>query len=219
MKVAGTASHRLVDATVTLVDERGRSRPGAVQLVDADCYTLLPGFEEVRLANDELNGEERERVAVLYNRWLELFNTATLPFYWGRFEPDAGRPDTRRLQAAARWLADRGVAVKGHPAVLAHRDAPTGCSDLTTDEVVAAQVARIRREVDRLRRPHRHVGRDQRGRDHAGVRPRTRTASPGCAATSGGSASSGWRSRRPARPTRRRRCCSTTSTCPPRTSA
>ena len=92
--------------------------------------------------------------------------------------------------------------------------------ELTTDEVEAAQRARIRREVTGLRRAGDQLGRDQRGRHHAGVRQRgAPTASPGCAGSAAGSPRCGWPSRRPARRTRRRRCSSTTSTCPPRTSA
>ena len=153
MKVAGTASHRLVDATVTLLDERGQVAAGQpVQTSQRrHAYTFgCTGFEAIPLANDELNGEERERVAVLYNRWLELFNVATLPFYWAGFEPRRGAPDTRRLQATARWFVDRDVAVKGHP-LCWHTETAPWLSDLTTDEIAAAQVARIRREVDDFR--------------------------------------------------------------------
>ena len=84
---------------------------------------------------------------MLYDRWLELFNVATLPFYWAGFEPRRGEPDTRRLQATARWFVDRDVAVKGHP-LCWHTETAPWLSDLTTDEIAAAQVARIQREVE-----------------------------------------------------------------------
>ena len=108
------------------------------------------GFEAIPLANDELIGEDRQRVAVLYDRWLELFNGATLPFYWAGFEPRRGAPDTHRLQATARWFVDRDVAVKGHP-LCWHTETARWLSDLTTDEIAAAQVARIWREVEDFR--------------------------------------------------------------------
>ena len=49
--------------------------------------------------------------------WLDLYNSATLPFYWRDFEPMQGAPRTRPLRDTAQWFRDHGVAVKGHPLV------------------------------------------------------------------------------------------------------
>ncbi len=46
-----------------------------------------------------------------------LFNYATLPFYWGSFEPSPGKPDYARLSATADWCALNGITPKGHPLV------------------------------------------------------------------------------------------------------
>ncbi|MDG4786155.1 endo-1,4-beta-xylanase [Micromonospora sp. WMMD1102] len=78
--------------------------------------------------------------------WLDLFNFATLPFYWGWFEPERGRPDTRRLQAAARWFTDRGCLVKGHPLAW-HTESAQWLTELSNAEITEAQLDRIRREV------------------------------------------------------------------------
>jgi GH35 family endo-1,4-beta-xylanase len=75
--------------------------------------------------------------------WLNLFNTATLPFYWGRYEPRRGAPDAERLATAARWLAERGVTLKGHPLVW-HTVQPPWLLDLDLDTVERLQRARIR---------------------------------------------------------------------------
>jgi GH35 family endo-1,4-beta-xylanase len=74
---------------------------------------------------------------------LNLFNTATLPFYWGRYEPSRGAPDTQGRTEAARWLAGRGVTVKGHPLVW-HTVQPSWLLGLDLDEVERLQRARIR---------------------------------------------------------------------------
>ncbi|MEU7870528.1 endo-1,4-beta-xylanase [Dactylosporangium sp. NPDC049140] len=79
-------------------------------------------------------------------QWLGLFNTATLPFYWGQFEPVRGLPETARLRAAAEWFAGRGVQVKGHPLAW-HTETAPWLDELTTAEVLPAQLARIDREV------------------------------------------------------------------------
>lgn len=98
------------------------------------------GFDLVEHATGE---QQRDQLAT---DWLRLFNTATLPFYWGRFEPERGRPDTARLTAAARWFADHGVRLKGHPLVWHTVKAPW-LDPLPTDEVEAVLRARVRRDV------------------------------------------------------------------------
>jgi endo-1,4-beta-xylanase len=79
----------------------------------------------------------------LADPWLNLFNTATLPFYWGRYEPQRGAPDVERLTKTARWFAERGVTVKGHPLVW-HTVQPPWLLGLDLDEVERLQRARIR---------------------------------------------------------------------------
>ena len=135
MRVTGAAAHRLIDATITLLDEGGLAVSEQPVLVSQRRHAFTfgcTGFEAIPLANDELEGDTRDRVAELYDRWLELFNTATLPFYWGQFEPRRGAPDTRRLLAAARWFTDRGVAVKGHP-LCWHTETAPWLSELTNE--------------------------------------------------------------------------------------
>jgi endo-1,4-beta-xylanase len=78
--------------------------------------------------------------------WLDLFNTATLPFYWRGFEPAEGSPDTQRLLTTARWFADRGVTVKGHPLTW-HTLAPEWLADRSVNEIEKLQRERIRRDV------------------------------------------------------------------------
>ena len=83
-------------------------------------------------------------------KWLGLFNYATLHFYWGRFEPEEGRPRTDELMWAAKWLRDRGVTLKGHP-LCWH----TVCADwllrYANREIFDRQMARIRRDVAAFR--------------------------------------------------------------------
>jgi GH35 family endo-1,4-beta-xylanase len=112
------------------------------------------GFDFVGLADGESDGH-RENVfggagpkaaAGLEDLWLDVFNTATLPFYWAGFEPSEGQPDTGRLQAAARWFRERGVSVKGHPLVW-HTLAPDWLRRHPDEDVEEIVRARVRREV------------------------------------------------------------------------
>jgi GH35 family endo-1,4-beta-xylanase len=100
------------------------------------------GFEFVGLAN----GEGDDSIAHRAELWLELYNQVTLPFYWRGFEPERGHPDTERLLATARWFADRGVSVKGHP-LLWHTLAPQWLLPLPDDEVERIITDRVSREV------------------------------------------------------------------------
>ena len=116
------------------------------------------GFDFIPLANGEASedlsaaeieafgGADIDQLAHLSGLWLDLFNTATLPFYWGRFEPKRGRPDTQRLRTTAQWFAERGVTVKGHPLVWHTVTAPW-LLGLSLDEIEEVQRQRIRRDV------------------------------------------------------------------------
>lgn len=104
------------------------------------------GFDFVPYANGELTGKEKELVENLSAKFLDLFNFATLPFYWANFEPKAGNPDTKRLTNAARRLVDHGLTVKGHP-LSWHTLAPDRLLSMSNQEILAAQLKRIEREV------------------------------------------------------------------------
>jgi Beta-1,4-xylanase len=82
----------------------------------------------------------------LAERWLALFNTATLPFYWRDFEPVPDAPRTEELLAAAQWFALRGVQLKGHPLAW-HTLVPTWLLGADPTEVERRLRLRIRREV------------------------------------------------------------------------
>jgi len=144
--------HRTAAATVTLTSSAGPVANRRVTVAQKRHSFLFGsiGFGFVPLANGEVEGKERETLELLEQEWLALFNFATLPFYWGRFEPVRGKPDTARLLAAARWFRERGVPAKGHP-LCWHTTQPDWLLDLSNDEIAEAQRARIRREVSDFR--------------------------------------------------------------------
>ncbi|ROP27042.1 endo-1,4-beta-xylanase [Pseudokineococcus lusitanus] len=90
--------------------------------------------------------EVGRRLAELFT---EVFDTATLPFYWGAVEPERGAPRLERLERAARWFADRGVRLKGHPLVW-HTVTADWLRELPTDEVERVALERVRRDVTRF---------------------------------------------------------------------
>ncbi|GIH15453.1 endo-1,4-beta-xylanase [Rugosimonospora africana] len=148
--------HRIGEVTLTLVGRDGRPLRDSAVTVEQRQHAFAfgnIGFDFVRLVGGpDPDGAEHvesfggggcldlDRLASL---WLNLFNTATLPFYWGRYEPRRGAPDIGRLTRTARWLAERGVTVKGHPLVW-HTVQPPWLLDLGLDEVERLQRTRIR---------------------------------------------------------------------------
>ncbi len=57
-----------------------------------------------------------------YNQlFKQLFNFATVPFYWRSFEPQAGIKKYQRVDKMVNWLESRGITPKGHPLVYLHR--------------------------------------------------------------------------------------------------
>jgi GH35 family endo-1,4-beta-xylanase len=53
-------------------------------------------------------------------KFQELFNFATVPFYWRHFEPQAGQPNFLSLDEQVNWLNQAKIIPKGHPLVWFH---------------------------------------------------------------------------------------------------
>jgi GH35 family endo-1,4-beta-xylanase len=137
--------HRIGEATLAVQGPDGRPLPETVVTVEQRRHAFPfgnIGFDLVDLVDGAVEDLER-RAGPLLN----LFNTVTLPFYWGRYEPVPGATDARRLAATARWLVDRGVVIKGHPLVW-HTVQPPWLLELGLelglDEVERLQRKRIR---------------------------------------------------------------------------
>lgn len=160
-RIADSLIHRRANAIVTVRGPGGRPLAEAEVVVEQRRHAFAfgnIGFDLLSLASGEsdggrtpneigaISGASAGRLDRLAELWLDLYNTATLPFYWGRFEPERGRPDTERLRRTARWFAARGVTLKGHPLVWHTMTAPW-LLDLSVDEVERVQRARIRRDV------------------------------------------------------------------------
>ena len=154
-------SHRQSRVTLTITTADGKPLSNADVVIEQTRHAFAfgnIGFDFIPLANGEtmedptvaeietFGGADIGQLGHLSELWLDLFNTATLPFYWGRFEPKRGYPDTQRLRTTAQWFVDRGVTVKGHPLVWHTVTAPW-LLDLPLDEVERVQRERIRRDV------------------------------------------------------------------------
>jgi endo-1,4-beta-xylanase len=141
LKMKDSAGNPLSNADVSVEQTRHSFSFGNIGF----DFVPLANHEGERAADSAFGGatQNLERIAEL---WLDLYNTATLPFYWRGFEPEKGKPDTARIEATAEWFRDREVTVKGHPLVW-HTLAPAWL----TGDVEAQLRQRIRREVTDFR--------------------------------------------------------------------
>ncbi|MGP9537310.1 endo-1,4-beta-xylanase [Brachybacterium sp. AOP43-C2-M15] len=147
MAAAGTSAadvlrERVETLRLRVLDRSGAVVPGATARVEQTGHGFGFGCSAFELRPEEPDAHTR--------LWLDLFNMATLPFYWRWFEPSPGAPDTERLRRLAEGLLGHGVRIKGHP-LLWHTLAPTWLLERTDEEVEEAVSARITREVGDFR--------------------------------------------------------------------
>ena len=136
--------------TIRITRKDGSPVVGQAVKFDMQKHEFLFGggmFEAVEYASGEMSDPaKREAFERVFEKWIAIMNNATLPFYWGRFEPVEGHPRTSQTLAGAKFLKDHGVTLKGHP-LCWH----TVCADwlmkYPTDVILQKQLARIRRDV------------------------------------------------------------------------
>ena len=141
--------NRTAQATVTLTHE-GQPVTGQEILVQQKSHKFLFGTNwgesTIPLINGELSGQEKEQAELRNEHFLSLFNQVTLPFYWARFEPRRGYPDTQRILNVARWYKEQGCVTKGHP-LCWHTLTADWLLEMSNQEILQAQLERIRRDV------------------------------------------------------------------------
>jgi len=129
--------HRKVGASVCVVDAAGKQVPNVTVEIEQTDHAFLFGcniFAWGRVGNE---GDEE-----LYRtRFAEVFNFATLPFYWPMYEPRRGEPQHERTEQIARWCKQNLIVTKGHPLAWNFMDPRWLPDDL--DEVRQLQMARI----------------------------------------------------------------------------
>lgn len=142
-------SHRMGTMNVRFVGKDGeplKSKQIGVSQINHKFLFGCGAFDAVPLVNNMVQGKEKDLLEERLDKWLALFNAGTLPFYWGWFETEKGKPNTEQLKNAAMWLKDRGVSVKGHPLCWHTATAPW-LLDMTNEDILKTQLDRINRDV------------------------------------------------------------------------
>ena len=145
-------AHRQAEARLRILNPDGTPAARVPVTYDQTGHQFLFGcgaFDTMTMVNAP-DPAVRERAAARVEKWLALFNYGTLPFYWGRYEPEEGRTLEKPTMAAARWLRERGVAVKGHP-LCWHTVCAPWLMRYSNEEILRKQLDRIRRDVTAFR--------------------------------------------------------------------
>ncbi len=98
---------------VVVRDAAGKPVKGADVSVRQTGHAFLFGSNIFGLSPSDTSETQR----LYQERFKALLNFATLPFYWGSFEPQEGQKAYDRLGAMARWCRDNGLLPKGHPLI------------------------------------------------------------------------------------------------------
>ena len=112
--------YRKGDATVLVVDAAGKPVAGAEVTIEQTSHAFLFGCNIFNWAEDDKNlwykKPLNDEVQTNYRaRFAELFNYATLPFYWHFYAPAQDQTRQTYLESVAKWCREKGIATKGHP--------------------------------------------------------------------------------------------------------
>lgn len=141
-------SHRKSKARLRIVRADGTAASNSKVTVKQTSSEFLFGcgaFDSVAMyavPDEALKAKFRARM----EKWATLFNFATLPFYWGTFEPVEGQPQTELRMQAADWLTQRGIKVKGHP-LCWHTVCADWLMQYDNETIFKKQLERIDRDV------------------------------------------------------------------------
>lgn len=103
--------HRKADVEIRVRDAQGNPVPGAKVRLEQTNSAFLFGCNIFMWGNFG----DAEADAAYKRRFAELFNFATLPFYWWSYEPRPGEPSHDQRMAVAAWCLENGIRPKGHP--------------------------------------------------------------------------------------------------------
>ncbi len=137
--------HRKADATIRVVDASGKPVSDATVEIEQTQHAFLFGCNIFAWGPAERQRSASQETAELQQkyreRFAELLNFATLPFYWQSYERQRGEPNHDYTERVAQWCGQHGIRTKGHPLAWNHAD-PRWLPD-DSEEIRRLQMARI----------------------------------------------------------------------------
>ena len=142
MNIMTTPAHRIGESLVRVVDKNGNPVADKELVLNQKSHQFLFGSGAFDFLEYEGKRGDPERL----EKWLKLLNYGTLPFYWGRYEPQEGYPEFESRMDAAKILRANNVTIKGHP-LCWHTVCADWLMDYPDEVIMDKQLARINREV------------------------------------------------------------------------
>ena len=137
-------AHRTGEGVVTVRGPDGKPVAGAKVTVEQLRHDFLFGCNFFMFGRIKDTEEECRR------RFASLLNYATLGFYWGAYEPEAGKPNYQYTDQVTDWCRAHGITCKGHPLAWDHpASSPRWLPD-DPDEVERLSTTRVREIISRF---------------------------------------------------------------------
>jgi len=103
--------NRKSSAVVRVVDSSGQPIEGARVVVRQTRHEFLFGCNIYGFDRSKTEAEN----ALYAQRFAEMFNYATVGFYWRWYEPRRGKPNYPQTDKVVAWSLAHGIRMKGHP--------------------------------------------------------------------------------------------------------
>ena len=135
-------AHRTAEAKLTVTDASGKPVAGGQAKIRLNKHEFKIGCNAFALFSIKDPGLQK----AYDDAFAGLLNYATLPFYWGGYEPEKGRIQEENRMKMAGWCAEKEIIAKGHPLAW-HEVFPKWGHGLPDAEVIQRQEARVREIV------------------------------------------------------------------------
>lgn len=140
--------HRKAKCRLHITDKQGQplsEKKLSLKLTNHEFLFGCGGFDVIPYCNNQ-NPEDLPFLQSKVDKWLDVFNYATLPFYWGRYEPIEGHSQKEVMMKTAKFLQSKNVKVKGHP-LCWHTVCADWLMQYDNKTILKKQLERIDREV------------------------------------------------------------------------
>ena len=147
--------HRKGDVQISVRGKDGRPVEGVTVHVRQVRHAFLFGGSVFPLVRAIQKGDleppfnEDDSFQSFRKHYVDLFNYATLPYYWWSYEREQGNPAHEICESVASWCKQRNITTKGHPLVWNYREPSWLPNDAT--EIEKLQLAHVRNCVARFR--------------------------------------------------------------------
>jgi len=138
--------HRKGRVTLTLTGPNGAPVKSSTPIqVEQTKHTFLFGCNIFKLDRCKTEADN----AAYAERFGELMNFATLPFYWWNYERNQGKPEDLRTQEIVQWCKANRITTKGHPLAWNYIQPPWLAKD-NPEDAMRLQLKRIARCVEKF---------------------------------------------------------------------